>query len=264
MFWPFNVNFKKNNLSMVCFDFDNTLCDYAEAEAETEVHIINIVYKDLKNTKSKKHSNISPQDLLKNFNAIKNSHLEADLDPKGFSRKVWFDELFLAVHNAYKIDVSKLTAKSKDYEKEYWKFFNKVVKLYSNTIYTLDYLKSLGIKIALVTNSDGEKPIKLNRIKHSGLENYFDYIITSDDTKLNKPDPAVWNLLIKESGIDPKECMMVGDHPDIDLASPKKLGMITVWTKQHISFSLKHRYVDYEISDVQEICNIVKNFTHSQ
>ncbi|HYD03882.1 MAG TPA: HAD family hydrolase [Alphaproteobacteria bacterium] len=263
MFWPFNVNFKKQKLSMVCFDFDNTLCDYAQAEAETEVHIISIIYKDiLKNLKSKtKHSTISQQDLLKNFNAIKNSHLQADLDPKGFSRKMWLDELFRAIHNTYKIDVSKLIAKSKDYEKEYWRFFNNVVKLYSNTIYTLDYLKSSGLKIALVTNSDGERPIKLNRVKHLKLDKYFDYIITSDDTKLNKPDPAVWNLLIKESGINPKECMMVGDHPDIDLASAKKLGMITVWTKQHISFDLRSKYVDYEISDIQEVCNIVKNFS---
>jgi putative hydrolase of the HAD superfamily len=268
---------------MVCFDLDNTLCDSSSAEAECEVFIIDKITHDLnskylhnssdkttkKNTSKTKHEKthtiLTTIHLLKIFNNIKNNHLHKDELPEGFSRKLWFDEMIqeLADKNIISIsskDISLFKKNTIHYEESYWQKFNASVKLYSNSIYTLDYLKSLGLKLALVTDSDGRADVKLNRIKHLGIGKYFDYIITGDESKKNKPDIRNWQLLFEKSSIPLNECIMIGDHPEVDLVNAKKLGMITVWTKQNISLSLKHKYVDYEIHDVQEICNLINNF----
>ena len=94
-----------------------------------------------------------------------------------------------------------------------------------------------------------------------GLDKYFDYIITGDDVGKNKPAVENWNQLLKISGFKSQQCIMVGDHPDIDLITAKKLGFITVWTKQSINTDLHEKYVDYEIHDIKEIIDVVKKLT---
>jgi putative hydrolase of the HAD superfamily len=99
--------------------------------------------------------------------------------------------------------------------------------------------------------------MKETRIKNLGLDKYFDYVVTGDDIGLNKPAVENWNKLLEMSGLKPKQCIMVGDHPDVDLITAKKLGFITVWTKQNINTDLHQKYVDYEIHDIKEVVDIV-------
>jgi FMN phosphatase YigB (HAD superfamily) len=65
---------------------------------------------------------------------------------------------------------------------------------------------------------------------------------------------------LKLSGIKGKECLMVGDHPEVDLINAKKRGLLTVWTKEHIPIGVHFKYVDYEITDIGEILEIIKKY----
>ena len=51
--------------------------------------------------------------------------------------------------------------------------------------------------------------------------------------------------------------MMVGDHPDIDLATAKRLKFVTVWTKEHLNNDLHQDFIDYEIKDIKEVLGII-------
>ena len=56
---------------------------------------------------------------------------------------------------------------------------------------------------------------------------WFDDILLSGDVKLNKPDPAIFNLLLNKTGYSAPECILIDDaQPNIDAA--KKLGFVTV------------------------------------
>jgi FMN phosphatase YigB (HAD superfamily) len=103
--------------------------------------------------------------------------------------------------------------------------------------------------------------MKNYRMKLVGLDKYFDYIITGDDVGLNKPAVENWNNLLNLSGLKAKQCIMVGDHPDIDLFTAKKLGFITVWTKENINTDLHYNYVDYEIRSINELINIYEKLS---
>jgi len=257
----------RKSIKMVCFDIDNTLCDYLGAEAQTEAYIVDVILKDIRKLQSKSKSKnkslngaISKFTLLRMLTDIKNSHVHKDLQPQKYSRELWFNELFEKADLEMNLGVSvnSLIIKSKSYEDMYWKYFNSKLKNYPNALSTLETLKSKGLKLASVSDSDGKDGIKIGRIKLLGLDKYFDYNVTSDDTGENKPSVLNWEKVLSLSGLKGKDCMMIGDHPDIDLATAKKLGFTTVWTKEGIAMDLHYRFVDHEIKDIQEIVSIIE------
>jgi putative hydrolase of the HAD superfamily len=237
---------KKRVIKLICFDLDNTLYDYGTAEAETEVHMAVMI--------SEKNKRYDTRAIMKKFSEIKKSHMHHDLDPEMFSRKLWFSELLEDI--GFKGDISLM---SKRLEYKYWSFLVQKIILFPNTIKTLDLLKQ-KYKLACITDSDGERDIKINRIKNIGLDTYFDYTITTDDTGKNKPSIENWEYLLKLSGLKAEECMMVGDHPDVDLVNAKKLGFVTVWTKEHIHIDIHLRYVMHEINDIKELLDVLKKY----
>jgi HAD superfamily hydrolase (TIGR01509 family) len=260
MFWIF-----KKKIKLICFDIDNTLCDFASAEANVEAQMSELISKDIQKLQSKikkrgaiKNS-CSAFTLLRTFTEVKNYHLYHDFEPGKYSRMLWFKETIERIDDSMVlgIDANKLILNSDAYEKKYWEHINTRLKNYPNTIYTLDKLKSRGFKLATITDSDGKRGIKEDRIKNLGLDKYFDYIITGDDIGLNKPAVENWNKLLELSGLKARECIMVGDHPDVDLATAKKLGFVTVWTKEHLNNDLHQKYIDYEIRDIKGVLDIV-------
>ncbi|MGV8085995.1 MAG: HAD family hydrolase [Candidatus Woesearchaeota archaeon] len=253
----------KKEIKLICFDLDNTLCDSNSAESETESYMMEFLSKKIISLQSKKNSKpksiCSAFSLLKIFNEIKNYHLHHDLDPNNYSRALWFRELLEKVDETLDlgISVNSMILKVDEYEMFYWNYYSKKLNNYPNTLYVLKTLRSKGLKLALVTDSDGKREIKLMRLKNLGINNYFDYIVTSDDVGFNKPDKRNWEYVLKISGFSAKQSVMIGDHPDVDLVNAKKLGFITIWTKESLNNDSHHNYVDYEIRDIKEVLGII-------
>jgi putative hydrolase of the HAD superfamily len=253
-------------IKLVCFDIDNTICDFASAERETEAYMAELLLRDIKKLQSKiKKRNIiknscSAFTILKFFNEVKKNHLYHDVKPETYSRRVWFRETIERLDESMTLgmNINVLIEKAEFYEKKYWENIDLKSKNYPNALSTLGSLKSIGLKLATITDSDGKAGMKDHRMKMLGLESYFDYIITGDDVGVNKPAVENWNTLLELSGLKGKQCIMVGDHPEVDLITAKKLGFITVWTKQNLNTDLHQKYVDYEIHDIIEIIDVVK------
>ncbi|MBI5061567.1 MAG: HAD family hydrolase [Candidatus Aenigmarchaeota archaeon] len=116
--------------------------------------------------------------------------------------------------------------------------------------------------VILMTDSDGEKRIKTRRLTHLGVQRFFDFIITSDDTGHNKPHRSFYETIGDRFRIAPEECIMVGDKPQVDLELAKKLGLTTVWMRygdwsdreagRHFS------YVDHEVSTITELESVIE------
>lgn len=268
MFSFFKKHFKKD-IRLICFDIDNTLCDFAAAETITEAHLMEMISKEIKYLLSKRKNNIiikdsfSPFVIMKIFNDIKNFHMHNGIEPEKYSRALWFRETLERLDKSLNFGTrfDRLMKKTETYEKEYWDSIVKNIKNYPNTVSTLNYLKSKNIKLAAITDSDGKKDIKMIRLARSGLDKYFDYIITTDDTGITKPAEINWKRLLEMSGLEAAQCMMVGDHPEIDLITAKKLGFTTVWTKERLNNDLSQKYVDYEIHDIKEVIDIVERLS---
>ncbi len=93
----------------------------------------------------------------------------------------------------------------------------------------LELLQNLGnrVKLGLLTNAY-DPVMQRRRIAASGLEGFFDEIVISGAEDCAKPDTKIFLLLCSRLGVDPKECIFIGDSPEYDIAGAGNAGMRTV------------------------------------
>ena len=67
------------------------------------------------------------------------------------------------------------------------------------------------------------------KIERYDLEPLFDYILIEGEFGVGKPDRRVFEHVLERLDVAPRDAWMVGDKLDFDIATPKLLGMHTVW-----------------------------------
>lgn len=68
----------------------------------------------------------------------------------------------------------------------------------------------------------------LELLEREGLLDHFAHRLTQDDFDITKPDPRYLERIAGACGVEPFECVMVGDRIDNDIIPAKQLGMKTV------------------------------------
>ncbi len=105
------------------------------------------------------------------------------------------------------------------------------LKPYPYVLETLEYLKSLGLKLGIITDAPREKAIQ--RLEGMNIIHFFDLIITFDDTGEKKPSEKPFKLAMKKLNLYPEEILFVGDSFMRDIRPAKKLGMKTLRIKRY-------------------------------
>ena len=99
---------------------------------------------------------------------------------------------------------------------------------YKDSEETLEAL-SKKYKLGLITNgpSDGQR----NKLRHSGLERFFDpeQIVVSGDYPFKKPDPRLFLAGCEKLGVKPEESVYVGDIYGRDILGAHRAGLTPVW-----------------------------------
>lgn len=94
---------------------------------------------------------------------------------------------------------------------------------YKDTIVTLDTIRKRGYKMAILSNAylyEIKIVLKYARID----ERYFDYLCGFDTFKASKPSPTGLIGLSKVLGVNPYQCVMVGDRHDLDGLAAQNAG----------------------------------------
>lgn len=94
------------------------------------------------------------------------------------------------------------------FSKNFIKFI-KYMKVNKDARKALAGLKSNGLKIGCLTNS--HRDITEFEIRKSGLDKYFDIVITADDVKRPKPDPEMILKACKKLRVKKNEIIFIGD-----------------------------------------------------
>lgn len=95
---------------------------------------------------------------------------------------------------------------------------------YSTEILT--YLKK-KYKIHVITNGFNESQLK--KMQSSGLDGFFDLIVTSETTGFKKPDPRIFYYAMEQLSTIPDKCLMIGDNPDSDILGAQRAGIDQVF-----------------------------------
>jgi HAD superfamily hydrolase (TIGR01549 family) len=121
------------------------------------------------------------------------------------------------------------------------------------------YIASKAMKIGLVTSTQRRYlKIKMQPLKHAGVDKLFDVIITSDDVAKRKPAPDPLIACAKKLELQPENCVYVGDTAT-DIKAGKEAGMRTVGVLTGFDDyeSLNRENPDAIISSVQNLGTVV-------
>lgn len=125
--------------------------------------------------------------------------------------------------------------------------------LMPNTVEVLEYLKSRGYTMSLITNGFNE--VQWVKIRACDLEKYFTSMLTSENAGYQKPDVRVFEKALADVGCKPSQALMVGDDFEVDIVGAKNAGIDQVFYNPFVSgctFKATH-----EIADLIELKKIL-------
>jgi putative hydrolase of the HAD superfamily len=98
-------------------------------------------------------------------------------------------------------------------------------RLAPGTREALDRLRAAGLRLGVVSNSDGRVE---EALVAAGLRDCFDVVLDSALVGVEKPDPAIFRAALAALGVAPAEALYVGDLYDVDVAGARAAGMEAV------------------------------------
>ncbi|MFT8318951.1 MAG: pyrophosphatase PpaX [Sporolactobacillus sp.] len=120
---------------------------------------------------------------------------------------------------------------------------------------TLSELKKSGCALGVVSTKKWDMVDR--GLQLTGIDHYFDTLVTSDDVQRLKPDPEPIQIAMERLSADPERTLMIGDSPS-DLLAGSRARVQTA----AVSWSLKSRSVletyhpDYWISQMTELLSL--------
>ncbi len=124
--------------------------------------------------------------------------------------------------------------------------------LLPNAITTLEKLQQLGYKMHIITN--GFKEAQHIKLENSGLRNFFDLILCSEEVGVTKPNRAIFEYALKQTNGKPNNSVMIGDDFHTDIIGALNAG----W--QAIHFDPEEKYTSNgTVIRVRDLSEIIKN-----
>tara|TARA_B110000008_G_C16927402_1_gene547318 strand:+ start:129 stop:872 length:744 start_codon:yes stop_codon:yes gene_type:complete len=200
----------------IIFDTDNTLYPYLPAHKEATKHVELKVEKMLGVQKEVFRSafKASRIEIKKRLGEVASSHsrllyMQSTLESLGLGTRILL---------------------SLDLEQTYWRTFLNNCRLFPGVLSFIHILKSKGIITANITDLTAQ--IQFRKLVYFGLDELFDFVVTSEEAGKDKPSRQPFELALKKFQVNPKNVWMIGDDPKSDMAGADQMGMIKI-QKRH-------------------------------
>jgi len=115
----------------------------------------------------------------------------------------------------------------------YWKTYAGASPLFYDTMSTIHRLKKAGFRLGMVSDSDGTPGMKMKRIRQqSFLKSLEAIVVAGEDTPGVKPTRRPFTLVARRLGLQPGNCVYIGDNPNTDIEGAKGVGMMMILVKR--------------------------------
>src|SRR5207302_7018984 len=92
---------------------------------------------------------------------------------------------------------------------------------------TLDRLKELGVRLALVTN--GAAAPQRAKVERFALAHRFDHVQIEGEHGFGKPEEQAYRHALQSLGVAAHEASMVADNLEREDVTPQRIGLYTTW-----------------------------------
>lgn len=138
-----------------------------------------------------------------------------------------FAELFfrkqVQIEGEELLDICK---KFREYSTEY-------IRLYPGVHGLLAGLRGQGRKIYLLSNA--QRVFTAHELSGLDIGKYFDGILLSSDYGVKKPNLRFFEALFVEYGLEPEECLMIGNDETCDIGGGNRASMGTLYLHTNLS-----------------------------
>lgn len=190
------------NIDTVLFDFDGTVMNTNDVILKSWQH----TFRTLRGREE------DPEVLLKTFG-----------EPLETTMKKFFPEI--PVEESIKV-----------YRSFHYDNFGDLISVFPGMDDLIAEVKRRGYKLGLVTSRLYNTTMQ--GLEKYGLKEYFDAIVTANDTTKHKPDPEPVNITLEKLGAKPENSIMLGDTL-FDLLCAKNAGVRSVLVSWSLALSGK-------------------------
>jgi len=221
-------------LKAVIFDLDNTLVDFMLMKRQAiDAAILAMRDAGLK---------LSTEEIRQGIDEIYNE--------RGMEFQKVFDELMYRKFS--KVDNKILSAGVIAYRRAR----EAALTPYPHVTMTLIELTKMQVKLGVV--SDAPSKEAWLRLCYLNFHHLFDAVVTFEDTGMRKPNPEPFQKVLDLLQIKPAEALMVGDWAERDVVGASQVGMMTVFARYGNTFGTQVSNADYDIDDITQVIDIVK------
>jgi len=224
---------------LLILDIDDTICNAREAYAKA----IDECYGFFR----KKNPGVSKVKFTDNYmEARKEIHLELSGTASMHDRFLYFQRMFEIMKLPFEPEM--LTAITE----LYWNATYRNLRLFQGVKEAMKTIKKSGLLIGVATNLVADVQIK--KLEKLGVEDYIDFVVTSQEAGKEKPHPAMFLLALKKAGCLPEEAVMIGDSLEQDIEGANHIGMTSV----HISVEGKKGKADFVVKKFGDILGVLE------
>jgi putative hydrolase of the HAD superfamily len=90
-------------------------------------------------------------------------------------------------------------------------------------------LRGFRGRTVIVTNGPGR--LQRAKVAAAGLEERVDHVLVSGECGAHKPDAAIFHRALELAGCAAGDALMIGDHPVIDVAGARAVGIAAVMVR---------------------------------
>lgn len=198
----------------IFFDLDSTLIDVKKAQYAAIEYLYNIYKFDEK---------VDLISFTKKWDDLTDYHY-AFYTRKEISYEEQRNRRIIDLFKEYDMPIDK---KPKEIYSIYLKSFEDNWCIFDDVYDILEKLRNKGYKMGVISNGDlGQQIDKLLR---TGILKFFEIVTTSSEYDCSKPDPRLYESIIKRFNINKDEMIMIGDQVEKDVLPCLSIGIDAIW-----------------------------------
>ena len=204
----------KNTLNLVLFDLDDTLFDHQHSQRYRLLALQKMV---------PSLAQIAIQDLIAEHERQLTMHYDSVLDGATSlraNRLERFREIF--VRFGVEMNPLEIEEAVHCYRRAYVQNRQAV----PGAIPLLTFLKS-RLQIGVVTN--GLTGIQQEKLRACGIENYIDFLLTSEAAGMKKPNPRIFIQALDMAQANRDDTIFIGDSWTSDIVGAHQAGIQSIW-----------------------------------